>query len=617
MTATGRLHKAGDALARSFERLSSGQRINRASDDAAGLAIATGLASRQRVFSRALINANDAVSMLNIAGSSAGALTTILERLKELATQSANGSLSRTQRVSLNEEAESLVAEYNRVIGSTSFNGRKLHASGQGDTRFQLGFGSSGTIGVGLAGGLEKKVGSGSFDTPIASAAVASRALATGDVTGDGIPDLITVQTASSAIAIRAGRGDGTFDPATTLDYGLTVTALELADMTGDGLLDIVIGTNVGMIRTIRSNGGGSFSALSFGAANDEGNAVNDIAIGDFNGDGKLDVAATTSSTFDPGFVAVLTGNGSGVLTRDTLLGASIAATGGSIAVGDFNGDGKDDIAATNGTFSLGIFYNTHSGTGGSTSFATTSIGANAPNLNVVSADLNNDGLDDIITQTGNSTYVMLRQDAYSFAEGERYAVGNDVGIADVNNDGILDLFGISSSSRLAVAYGQGKGLFGDSVLTPFTGADLNIGAADLNGDGVLDFVSGGGGGSRVLLQGVTQSTELSYINLSSQEGARSALSEIETAQARVSNELGAIGAGLSRIESAIRTLQESEATHAAAVSRIKDVDTAAETATLLRLQITQDAAAAILAQANQAPALALMLLSNIQQQNG
>ena len=92
------------AVGKVQERLASGMRINRASDDAAGLAIAETLKADSKVFAQAIRNVNDGVSALNIAESAIAELSGIVNRIRELATQSANGALSNTQRESLDKE---------------------------------------------------------------------------------------------------------------------------------------------------------------------------------------------------------------------------------------------------------------------------------------------------------------------------------------------------------------------------------------------------------------------------------------------------------------------------------------------------------------------------------
>ncbi len=125
-----------------YERLSSGLRINKARDDAAGLAIAEQLKSDARVASVAIRNANDAISVIAIADQAIGQITSVLSRLAELAEQSANGVFSNEQRSALQSEFSALASEIERIAVTTEFNGLQL-LSGGGQVVFQVGFDGS------------------------------------------------------------------------------------------------------------------------------------------------------------------------------------------------------------------------------------------------------------------------------------------------------------------------------------------------------------------------------------------------------------------------------------------------------------------------------------------
>lgn len=140
-----------DSLSRTFERLSSGQRINRASDDAAGLAIADSLRATSRVAGVAIRNANDGISTIAIADSALGEIGNTLSRLAELAEQSANGVFSVTQRSALSNEFVALASEIERIATVTEFNGVKL-LSGGGALVLQVGFNSGSTSQISYTG---------------------------------------------------------------------------------------------------------------------------------------------------------------------------------------------------------------------------------------------------------------------------------------------------------------------------------------------------------------------------------------------------------------------------------------------------------------------------------
>ena len=128
-----------DALTRTYEKLSSGQRINKASDDAAGLAIADSLRADQRISTVAIRNANDGISTIAIADGALGQIGNVLSRLAELAEQSANGVYSTTQRSALQNEFTALGSEIERIAVTTVFNGVRL-LSGAASIILQVGF---------------------------------------------------------------------------------------------------------------------------------------------------------------------------------------------------------------------------------------------------------------------------------------------------------------------------------------------------------------------------------------------------------------------------------------------------------------------------------------------
>ena len=151
LQAQRRLGIASDALGTTYERLSSGQRINKASDDAAGLAIADALRANQRVASVAIRNANDGISTIAIADSALGEIGNVLSRLAELSEQSANGVFSTTQRSALQNEFTALGSEIERIAVTTEFNGVKL-LSGNSTLTLQVGFNSGSTSQISYTG---------------------------------------------------------------------------------------------------------------------------------------------------------------------------------------------------------------------------------------------------------------------------------------------------------------------------------------------------------------------------------------------------------------------------------------------------------------------------------
>jgi flagellin len=151
LQAQRRLSQASAALGSTFEKLSSGQRINKASDDAAGLAIADSLRANQRVATVAIRNANDGISTIAIADGALGEIGNVLSRLAELAEQSANGVFSTTQRSALQNEFTALSSEIERIAVTTEFNGVRL-LSGNANLVLQVGFNSQSTSQISYTG---------------------------------------------------------------------------------------------------------------------------------------------------------------------------------------------------------------------------------------------------------------------------------------------------------------------------------------------------------------------------------------------------------------------------------------------------------------------------------
>ena len=150
MTAQRYLDKATGDLTTSMERLSSGQKINSAKDDAAGLQISNRLTAQSRGLDVAMRNANDGISIAQTAEGAMNESTSILQRMRDLSLQSANGTNSDSERVAINEEVTALQDELNRIAETTSFGGRKLLNGTFGEASFQIGASSGEAVIMGL-----------------------------------------------------------------------------------------------------------------------------------------------------------------------------------------------------------------------------------------------------------------------------------------------------------------------------------------------------------------------------------------------------------------------------------------------------------------------------------
>ena len=172
LNAQRNLSKSGEGLATSMERLASGMRINSAKDDAAGLQISSRLTSQINGLAVAQRNANDGISMAQTAEGAMGESTSILQRMRELALQSANGSNSDDDRASLQKEVSALQTELTRIAETTSFGGQQLLDGSFGSKGFQVGANAAETITMSLGdisadavGGTERADMTGSFST--------------------------------------------------------------------------------------------------------------------------------------------------------------------------------------------------------------------------------------------------------------------------------------------------------------------------------------------------------------------------------------------------------------------------------------------------------------------
>ena len=165
LNAQRNLSQSGSDLATSMERLSSGMRINSAKDDAAGLQISNRLTSQVNGLAVAQRNANDGISMAQTAEGAMQESTNILQRMRELALQSANGSNSTEDRESLQKEVSALQTELTRIADTTSFGGVNLLDGSFGGKKFQIGADANQTISVKLSSVAAEEIGNFSIGT--------------------------------------------------------------------------------------------------------------------------------------------------------------------------------------------------------------------------------------------------------------------------------------------------------------------------------------------------------------------------------------------------------------------------------------------------------------------
>jgi flagellin len=172
LVAEENLSNTQNAVQGSFTKLSSGYRINSAADDAAGLGIAKSMNAQIQSYGVAVQNANDAVSMCQTADGSADQIDSLLTRMRELAVEAQNGTMSSNDVTSLNTEFQQDLQEIDRVAGDASFNGNTLLAGAQTTVNFQVGIDGTATDSIGVTFGGCDTAGLGVAGTTVTSSGI-------------------------------------------------------------------------------------------------------------------------------------------------------------------------------------------------------------------------------------------------------------------------------------------------------------------------------------------------------------------------------------------------------------------------------------------------------------
>jgi flagellin len=393
------LSKTNSGIERAMERLSTGLRINSAKDDAAGLGITDRMTSQVRGLNQAIRNAGDGISLAQTAEGAMQESTNILQRMRELAIQSANDSNSALDRSNLQKEISQLQQELSRIAETTTFNGKKILDGTFSAQKFHVGSNANETISVSVGSIASSDLGAYKLDGGSMTAAAAAAANTNaGDANGLTITG--TLGTGTTAVVAANATASTVADAVNgvTASTGVTASASTTATL---GTLSAT-GT---VSFTLSNNDGGSASVSATLASTSDLGALADAINA---------VAATTGTTAaeSGGTITLTNENGDDISIQDfthSTATATMAFTGGSGSADTLTGNGTDDSTV-----------------GGQVTFTSSSTFTveTAATIHDASVTFSNVSSIDIGTQSGSNLAIDVIDGALQYVSNERADLG-------------------------------------------------------------------------------------------------------------------------------------------------------------------------------------------------
>ncbi len=324
------------------------------------------------------------------------------------------------------------------------------------------------------------------------SVGLSTVAVAVGDVNEDGKLDLAVANGNGNTVSLLLGAGDGAFGAATDVTVGTTPLAVAIADFNKDGKQDLAVAnSNSNTVSLLLGAGDGAFGA----ATNVTVTNPTSLTVGDFNGDGNPDLAVTQGGIH---LLSILLGNGAGAFAGAASYDLGPFQRPESVVAADFNGDGNLDLAVANpvGTGTLSphdnIFILLGAGNGSFGPATNVAVGITPESLTV--GDFNGDGKPDLAVANEFSfdVSILLGKGDGTFDAAPNVPVENNpqsVAVGDFNGDGRLDLAVTRpGSSDVLILLGTGDGTFGTATTFSVQVGPFSLAVGDFNGDGQPDL---------------------------------------------------------------------------------------------------------------------------------